>query len=184
MLTFHVKRCGNEALSFIRLLIIWSVCLWPRPLSCRPIRRSLRETSTWPAPALGELCSWLCCQSPLGQVSMWAWPLHSSPTSPRTNTGEEENYPSTPLFYTLLAKDLRDEVFRGTVDTPPTNAWNQSEPRMCLKKLWNRTTNRTRWSWRFNGEQRWEFEFNLREPFHSLFDSKGAQKSSSYVWGC
>lgn len=50
---------------------------------------------------------------------MWAWPLHSSPTSPRTNTGEEENYPSTPLFYTLLAKDLRDEVFRGTVDTPP-----------------------------------------------------------------
>lgn len=67
---------------------------WPPPPSLpplsplRPIRRCLKETSTWRAPVRGGLCSWPCCQSPSGQVSTWAWPWRSSLTCPRTTTGK------------------------------------------------------------------------------------------------
>lgn len=102
----HVNARSNRTFAWCPAPVHWQLTsssflcflFLPLPSPLRPIRRCLKETSTWRAPVRGGLSSWPCCQSPSGQVSMWAWPWRSSPTSPRTTTGRlvvrEENYPS------------------------------------------------------------------------------------------
>lgn len=129
-------RPQQTSLLFVSYFLFLCLC----PL--RPTRRCLKETSTWRAPVRGGLSSWLCCQSPLGQVSMWAWLWRSSPTCPRTTTGSpvvrEGNPPPAPRLHleSLVWRSGRgDKVQEETFVFTWSPHWSGSCDRQVTRSL-------------------------------------------------
>lgn len=119
-------------------------------LSHRPIRRCLKETFTWLAPAPDGLSSSPCCQSPSGRGSTWVWAWRSLPTCPRTTSGRrntrEGGYASTPRLYSAQRLEdflCTDGLWMHLSRWLASRAFGPIRPQECSKKLLKQRTTST-----------------------------------------